>query len=115
MNKKSPYDVIKARYLTEKVEMLQGLHKKNSNPSLKRCNTPKYVFIVDKRANKMEIAAAVEEIYAESDIHVISVNTINTKSKPKKVKGRVSRGPTCKKAIVTLQPGDEIPEKNKGV
>ncbi len=115
MNKKSPYDVVKSRYITEKVEVLQSLHKKTGNPSLKRCDTPKYVFIVDARANKTEIAAAVEEIYAESKIEVISVNTINTKSKPKMVRGRISRGPTCKKAIVTLRPGDEIPEKDKGV
>lgn len=115
MNKKSPYDVIKARYLTEKVEVLQNLHKKESNPSLKRCNAPKYVFIVDKRANKVEIARALEEIFAESKIRVVSVNTINTSPKPKKVRGRVTSGPTFKKAIVTLQPGDEIPEKNKGV
>jgi len=115
MNKKSPYDVIKTRYLTEKVEMLQGLHKKESNPSLKKCNTPKYVFIVDKRANKAEIAMALEEIYRESNIRVRSVNTINTKPKPKNSKGKTVLGPTYKKAIVTLEPGDEIPEKNKGV
>lgn len=115
MNKKSPYDVIKSQYLTEKVEMLQGLHKKENNPSLKRCSTPKYVFIVDRKANKLEIASALEEIYAESKIRVLSVNTINTKRKPKKVRGRVSLGPTYKKAIVTLEAGDEIPQKNKGV
>jgi large subunit ribosomal protein L23 len=112
MHKKSPYDIIKSRYLTEKAAVLQELHKKNSNPSLTRCDAPKYVFLVDKKANKAEIAAALEEIYAESHISVCSVNTINTKPKPRKGRqGRVVAGPTYKKAIVTLKPGNEIPEK----
>ena len=57
--KKNPYEVVKHQHITEKAVMLEGLKDANSNPSLTRCQSPKYVFIVDPRANKNEIAAAV--------------------------------------------------------
>ncbi len=110
MSNKSPYDIVKNRYITEKSMVLEKLHEKENNPSLKRCKTPKYVFVVDKSANKAEIASAVELIYAESKIRVISVNTINAKKKPRRVKGRVGFKSGFKKAIVTLESGDVIPE-----
>ena len=113
MNKKSPYDVIKSRYITEKAQVLGNLHKSQSNVCTKRCDTPKYVFLVDKRANKVEIARAVEEIYVESNIKVIAVNTINCISKKKTVKGRVGFKPAYKKAIVTLEAGDSIDENGQ--
>ncbi len=113
MIKKSPYDVIKSRYITEKAQVLGNLHKNQSNVCVKRCNTPKYVFLVDRRANKVEIAKAVEEIYAESKIKVISVNTINCKQKRKTVRGKVGVKPAYKKAIVTLEAGDSIDENGQ--
>lgn len=113
MNNKSPYDIVKHRYMTEKAEVLHSLHKKTNNPSLRKCNAIKYVFVVDKNANKAEIAGAVETIYAESKIRVISVNTINAKKKPRRVKGRIGFKSAFKKAIVTLESGDEIPETVK--
>ncbi len=111
MNKKSPYDVVKSRYITEKAQVLGNLHKSQSNVCVKRCNTPKYMFLVDKRANKLEIAQAVEEIYAESKIKVISVNTINCKQKKKTVRGKIGFKSSFKKAIVTLESGDSIADK----
>ncbi len=113
MIKKSPYDVIKSRYVTEKAQVLGNLHKSQSNICVKRCNTPKYMFLVDKRANKVEIARAVEEIYAESKIKVIAVNTINCKQKKKTVKGKIGFKPAFKKAIVTLEAGDSIDENGQ--
>ena len=110
MNKKSPYDVIKSRYVTEKTQVLGGLCKSESNICTKRCTTPKYAFLVDKKANKVEIAAAVEEIYAEAKIKVISVNTINCRRKKKTVKGKIGFKAAFKKAIVTLEAGDTIDE-----
>mgnify|MGYP003351658378 CR=1 FL=1 len=117
MNRKSPYDVIKRLYVTEKSQVLGNLHKNQSNPCVKKCNTAKYVFLVDKKANKIEIAEAVEMIYAESKIKVISVNTINRKQEKKRVRGRIGFKPGYKKAIVTLEAGDFIEEnglENKG-
>ena len=83
MLKKTPYDVIKSRYVTEKARVMEGLHSNTSNPCVRKCDTPKYVFLVDKRANKQEIAAAVEEIYAEKSNEMIkefSVNFLTKKS-----------------------------------
>jgi large subunit ribosomal protein L23 len=113
MLKKTPYAVIKSRYITEKARVLESLHtdKPNASVSLKRCNTPKYVFIVDKKANKYEIASAIEEIYAEKKVKVIGVNTINVKPKRRTVRGRKGMRAAIKKAIVTLKPGDLIEDK----
>ena len=82
-----------------------------SNASVRKCNSPKYVFLVDKKANKQEIAGAIEEIYAERKIKVVSVNTINAKPKQRRVRGRPGMKPGFKKAIVTLEAGDSLEEK----
>ncbi len=111
MHRKTPYDVIKSRYITEKARVLEGLAANKSNASVRKCETPKYVFVVDKRATKRDIAAAVEEIYAERNIKVIAVNTITTKPKERRVRGRIGMRSGFKKAIVTLQAGDTIEEK----
>ncbi len=111
MLKKSPYDVIKSRLVTEKARVLEGLHKNNSNACVRKCETPKYVFVVDKRASKQEIAQAIEEVYAEKNIKVSRVNVINTKPKRRTVRGRTGFRPAYKKAIVTLSKGDVIEEK----
>lgn len=69
----------------------------------------KFAFIVDKKADKLEIKSAVEEMYG---VTVESVNTINTKGKPKNryTKSRIVSGRTkkLKKAIVKLKDGDFI-------
>lgn len=66
----------------------------------------RYTFEVSKRANKVEIAKAVEKLF---DVHVVKVNTINVKSKPKRVRyQKAGRTRTWKKAIVTLAEGDSI-------
>ncbi len=69
----------------------------------------RYTFIVNKKANKLEIKKAVEEFYG------ISVEEVNTLNMPSKVKQRntkagllVGRKPAKKKAIVTVAEGDSI-------
>lgn len=66
-------------------------------------------FIVDKRANKIQIKTAVEDLY---NVQVVSVNTMNYsgKSKSRNTKGGVISGRTnaFKKAIVTLADGETI-------
>lgn len=69
----------------------------------------RYGFVVDKRANKLEIKAAIEKMYN------VKVDTVNTQQYVGKVKtrnttrglavGRVNRN---KKAIVTLKQGEVI-------
>ena len=65
----------------------------------------KYVFAVDKRANKIQVAQAVAEIF---NVKVVSVNTMNVMGKKKRVGRSVGRRPSYKKAIVKLAPGETI-------
>lgn len=72
-------------------------------------NLNQYSFIVNKKANKIEIKKAIEELYS---VNVDSVNTIimpakarNRNTRSGLLKGRVS---AFKKAIITLSKGEEI-------
>jgi len=111
MLKKSPYDTIKSRYLTEKGRVLEELKDNTSNPCVARCKSPKYVFLVEKKANKQEIAQAVEEIYAEKNIKVKSVNTVSIKPKKRRVRGQIGYKSGFKKAIITLDEKDTLDEQ----
>ncbi|MEL6925647.1 MAG: 50S ribosomal protein L23 [Bacteroidota bacterium] len=68
-----------------------------------------YSFIVDRKANKIEIRKAVEEMY---NVAVDSVNTaiMPAKSKRRNTKSGILQGSVSayKKAIVTLSEGEEI-------
>ena len=69
----------------------------------------RYGFLVDPRANKIEIKKAVEEMYS------VSVTNVNTISYAGKVKSRFTKAGVVtgkhnasKKAIVTLAQGNAI-------
>lgn len=64
-----------------------------------------YTFKVVKDATKTDIKKAVEEAFKVS---VKSVNTLNTKSKRRRVGRYSGRTKTYKKAIVTLAEGSSI-------
>ena len=64
-----------------------------------------YTFKVVKTATKDEIKAAIEEAFK---VEVQSVNTLNTKSKKRRVGKYSGRTKTYKKAIVTLKDGSSI-------
>ncbi|MBN1639617.1 MAG: 50S ribosomal protein L23 [Anaerolineae bacterium] len=67
---------------------------------------PQYAFEVDRRANKQQIKAAVEQIF---DVDVLKVHIINVKPKSGRYGRRVViRKPAWKKAIVTLQEGQRL-------
>ena len=85
------YDTILSPVITEKATLLseQG----------------KIVFRVADDATKDEIAAAVEELFK---VKVTKVNTLVTKGKTKRFKGRPGRRSDVKKAIVTLAEGQSI-------
>ncbi|MEM8628862.1 MAG: 50S ribosomal protein L23 [Chlamydiota bacterium] len=106
MKNKSPYAIIQHRYVTEKSTLLESMQDMESNPSMRECKSPKYVFKVHPSANKMEIKRALEEIY--SDIQVVSVHTINIPRKKRRVRGRLGEKSGFKKAIATLSPGNRI-------
>lgn len=110
MAKRDPYSIIKHMHVTEKTRMLQELKNNDSNKCSAKCVAPKYVFVVDKEANKREIADAVEEIYSNRDIKVVSVNTITLKGKSRRVRGHKGRTASMKKAIVTLEKDDSLDE-----
>ncbi len=86
-----PRDILRKPVITEK------------STSLLEDN--KYTFIVDPRANKMQIKQAVESIFK---VKVEKVNTVNVKGKVKRVRNIPGKTPDTKKAIVTLKQGDRI-------
>lgn len=59
----------------------------------------KYTFIVDTRANKTQIKAAVEEVFG---VKVKNVNTLRQMGKMKRQGYTRGRRPETKKAFVTL-------------
>ena len=64
-----------------------------------------YTFKVVKDATKDEIKAAIEDAFK---VEVVKVNTLNTKSKRRRVGKYAGRTKTYKKAIVTLKNGSSI-------
>ena len=85
------YDIVLAPHITEKSTMLS-----ESNA---------VVFKVAPKASKPEIKAAVEALF---NVKVTNVNTIVTKGKTKRWKGKPYQRSDMKKAIVTLAEGSSI-------
>ena len=83
---KSVYDIIIRPVLTEK--------------SYATISDKKYVFEVEKTANKTEIKEAVEKIFS---VKVESVNTLRTLGKIRRQGRTQGRTPEIKKAYVTLK------------
>ena len=65
----------------------------------------KYVFVVAKAANKVEIAKAVSEVFK---VKVDSVNTLNVIGKVKRMGRNVGKRSDYKKAVVKLAAGETI-------
>jgi len=85
------YDIVKTLIRTEKGTVLQ--------------DDRKYLFQVDRRATKVDIRKAIEEIYK---VKVQGVNTCVVPGKKKRVRQILGRVPDWKKAVVTLQDGHKI-------
>lgn len=85
------YDIIKALIRTEKSSLYEPQRK--------------YLFIVDKVSNKIQIKRAVEEIYK---VKVKDVNTFVSGGKLRRVRYRLGKTADTKKAIVTLKEGQKI-------
>ena len=66
-----------------------------------------YTFVVHPEATKIEIRAAVEEIF---NVRVLDVNTLHRKGKRKRNRRMATYGKRAdtKRAIVTLAPGSRI-------
>ena len=65
----------------------------------------KYVFQVDMKATKQDVARAVKWAF---DVDVTDVNTFRVRGKVKRYGRRPAKMPDWKKAIVTLAPGNTI-------
>ena len=88
----NPYKIIVRPIITEKTAQAAALNQ--------------YTFLVDKRANKVEIAEAVSFIF---DVDVVKVRVSNRSPKfGRWGRKRVQRQSTQRKAVVTLPPGQSI-------
>ena len=85
------YDIVLAPHITEKSTML------SENNAV--------VFKVAPEATKPEIKAAIEALFG---VTVLGVNTMVTKGKSKRWKGKPYQRSDMKKAIVTLAEGQSI-------
>jgi large subunit ribosomal protein L23 len=88
---KIPQDIVKNILITEK-----GSYMGPQN---------KYLFVVNRSANKIEIKKAVEEIYK---VKVADVNTLMMRGKKRRIRFVEGKKSDWKKAIVTLQQGQRI-------
>jgi len=71
----------------------------------------KYIFEVDRRANKIEVAKAVEKLFKVKVLDVRIMNVIGKKKRVGRIMGEKS---SWKKAVVTLASGSRI-EIHEGV
>jgi large subunit ribosomal protein L23 len=83
-----------------------------SEKSIDESGRGKYTFAVHGEANKIQIKAAVEELYAKENVTVVAVNVLTTKAKEKRRgtrRGRITGHTTAwRKAVVTLAAGQKI-------
>ena len=86
------YDILKRPLVTEK----STVEKDERN---------KLCFEVDRRANKIEIKAAVQKIFK---VDVLNVATISMKGKKKRAGRHFTQHPDWKKAVVTIKPGQRV-------
>ena len=86
------FSVLRAPRVSEKTARLQEVSNQ-------------YVFEVAKTATKVDIKAAVEQIF---DVKVEAVNVVNVKGKTKSFKFRQGRRGDWRKAYVTLAEGQSI-------
>jgi large subunit ribosomal protein L23 len=88
----NPLDVVLRPLITEKATELGAENK--------------YAFEVRPDANKAQIKEAVQKGF---DVRVVSVNVMNMKGKPRRIRGnRIKHRPDWKKAVVTVAPEDKI-------
>lgn len=85
-------DVIKGPIVTEKLDKA-------------REEAHQYSFLVDREANKSQIADAVEKLFK---VNVTAVKTSIHRGKVKRIGRSIGRRPNWKRAIVTLKEGQTI-------
>jgi large subunit ribosomal protein L23 len=88
----NPYDIIKRPLITEKTSIQKEDYNQMS-------------FEVDRKANRVEIKRAIENIFK---VNVDTVRTIQVKGKTKQRGRIVGKRRNWKKAVVKLMPGERI-------
>ena len=99
MIKLTVWDILKSPVVTEKSVLL----KEESTDSEDRNEGQVLTFRVDRKADKIEIRKAVEEIFS---VKVAKVRTVQYEGKMKKRGRHEGRRPSWKKAYVTLKKGE---------
>jgi large subunit ribosomal protein L23 len=65
-----------------------------------------YTVVADRRANKVQIRQAVQELFK---VKVVKINTLNVRGKARRQRtAQAGKTMDWKKAIVTLKEGDKI-------
>jgi len=98
MSKLSTWDVLKTPVVTEKSVLLKEATSEEGDAQV-------LTFRVDKKADKEEIRAAVEEIFG---VKVDKVRTVNYEGKMKRRGRYEGRRARKKKAYVTLKAGEPM-------
>ena len=87
-----PHDIVIRPLITEKTSIQKEVNNQ-------------ITFEVDRKANRVEIKKAIENIF---NVNVVGVRTMQVKGKAKQ-RGRIAgKRRDWKKAIVTLMPGERI-------
>jgi len=86
------YRIIKRSLITEK-------------STISRDENNKFIFEVDRKANKIEIGKAIEKVFK---VKVIDVHVMNVSGKKKRVGKILGEKRAWKKAIITLAPDNRI-------
>jgi large subunit ribosomal protein L23 len=87
-------EIIRRPVITEKSNYLASNHNQ-------------YTFVVDSRANKMQIQEAIELAWPTVTVEKVRVSNMPAK-RARRWRRMTTRKPGYKKAIVTLSPGDSI-------
>ncbi len=102
MSKVGVWDILKSPVVTEKSVILK---EDSTEENSDRKQGQVLTFRVDKKATKIDIKGAVEEIF---NVKVSAVRTVQYDGKVKK-RGRIEgRRPGFKKAYVTLKKGEPM-------
>ena len=102
MSKLAVWDILKSPVVTEKSVILK---EDSTDEDSGRKAGQVLTFRVDKKATKIEIRGAVEEIF---NVKVATVRTVQYDGKIKKRGRQEGRRPSWKKAYVTLKKGEPM-------
>lgn len=100
MHKVNVWDILKSPVVTEKSVILKEV---SSDEDSERNNGQVLTFRVDRKAGKVQIKSAVEEIF---NVKVAKVRTVQYEGKMKKRGRHEGRRASWKKAYVTLKKGE---------